>query len=126
MKEVEKAMFENEAMIIEMNQAQLYKGLDSKAQSLGEYSQRTIEYKIDAGQPSDRVTLKDRGDFYKGMKLFKDDKGVYVDSEDEKTGKLTSVYGENIFGLVERDKDTLTIEKINPYITIALQRAINE
>jgi len=44
---------------------QLYdKGVDGKEKRLKGYTRTTIRYKISKGQPADRTTLKDKGDFH--------------------------------------------------------------
>lgn len=79
---------------------QLADGKKSNGNSITpDYSQTTIEIKQQKGQPTDRVTLKDTGDFYKGMTTVYSSVGITLTSSDSKTGKLTKKYGNEIFGL---------------------------
>lgn len=58
--------------IIELNtRDQLYrKGINSEGESLGQYSEFTKDIKYDKGQPYDRVTLYDTGEFYKSFRIL--------------------------------------------------------
>lgn len=44
-------------------------GIDSKSESLGEYSPHTKQIKIEKGQRYDHITLKDTGEFYDSIKI---------------------------------------------------------
>ena len=57
--------------ILELNtQTQLYdQGVGSDGNSIGKYSNYTINIKKEKGQPTDRVTLKDTGEFYKSFRV---------------------------------------------------------
>ena len=89
----------NEAELVDLNTSQLYSGVDANGQSLGEYSPFTKELKQAKGQPTDRITLKDEGDFYDGFGLVRNDFPFLLTSSDSKTSELTQMYGEKIFGL---------------------------
>lgn len=81
-------------------QDQLFKGLDSKEAKIEPaYTARTVAIKSRKGQPTDRVTLKDKGDFYRG--IFIDVRGdIFVtESMDSKSGMLQKKYGTQILGL---------------------------
>lgn len=109
----------NEAYIIDMNAyEQLYnKGVNRLGVSIMDYrpySPYTIAYKKAVGQPYDRVTLRDEGDFYRGFFIEADDRMFYISSTDEKTDKLTKKYTNYIFGLTDENKAELTWEYIYP------------
>lgn len=102
--------------IVELNtENQLFdKGVDSKGRLLDEigggYSPYTIELKKAKGQPTDRVTLKDTGDFYRSFKAFLDsgkDITIYADAIKDTTD-LVQEWGANIIGL---NKDSLILLK---------------
>lgn len=97
---------------------QLYnKGIRGDGVSLGEYSPFTIKIKKQKGQPVDRVTLKDEGDFYKSFTFEGEGLQYKVMAEDEKdkTNKaLSEVYGESIIELTDENKMVLA-EFIIPY-----------
>lgn len=79
---------------------QLYrKGIDGREveiMSYAPYAPRTIAKKRRKGQPTNRVTLRDTGRFHRGMKLVFSDDGFYVTSDDSKTEKLKTKYGDAI------------------------------
>jgi hypothetical protein len=95
--------------ILDLNRIdQLFnQGIDSKGQSLGEYAASTIlgtskfKGKIEKGQPTDRVTLKDTGDFYKSFDILFEDDGFEITADEniDYVPKLLDTYGEDILGL---------------------------
>lgn len=55
------------SMLVEQ---QLYdKGIDGNGKSLGSYTRQTIRIKVAKGQPTDRITLKDSGDFHASIEI---------------------------------------------------------
>lgn len=83
------------------------------------YRPFTIFMKTINGQPTDRVTLKDTGDFYRGIFVKKQGENLIIDSTDEKSAKLQKRYGEDIFGFTAENKTTLkkqTHQKIVNYV----------
>ena len=120
-------IFESE--ILDLNISQLWeKGQDSTGRILRSefaiggnvYSTRTIIYKSDKGQPIDRVTLKDDGDFYQGFILKVTNSGITITSTDSKTGKLVKVWGRDIFGLNKENMNELIEEMIKPELKIMI------
>ena len=95
--------------ILDLNRIdQLFnQGIDSKGQSLGEYAASTIlgtskfKGKIEKGQPTDRVTLKDTGDFYKSFNILFEEDGFEITADEniDYVPKLLDTYGEDIVGL---------------------------
>jgi|WetSurMetagenome_2_1015567.scaffolds.fasta_scaffold35696_4 hypothetical protein len=70
------------------------------------YSEITIKIKQNLGQPTDRVTLKNEGDFYRGFTIEFSDGGFYITSLDKKAEQLALKYStnlakDNIFGLTD-------------------------
>lgn len=114
----ELAVEENEHVIVDMNTENLFSGKNAKGQSLdsigGSYSPFTVEMKKLKGQPYDRVTLKDTGDFYEGFFVKRAKMGWEIDSKDEKTQKLKNDWGEDIFGNTEADEKEINEEYILP------------
>lgn len=83
---------------IEWQKEQLYTGKTrTGAKIKPKYRMRTVRYKIKKGQPYDRVTLKDRGDFYNAIFVDVREVTYVVDSHDWKSYKLQAKYSENIF-----------------------------
>lgn len=97
--------------MIELNTIeQLYKkGIDSTGDSIGEYQPATIEGtsrfkgKIEKGQPYDRVTLKDTGDFYNSFRIYIDSNfDLIVKADTIKEGiDLLDQWGKDILGLTD-------------------------
>lgn len=101
-------------LIIELNtQKQLFnKGIDSTGKSLesigGFYSFETVNIKNEKGQPTDRVTLKDSGDFYNSFRVFLNNKGFVITADTIKdTDNLIDRWGADILGLTDESLSTL-------------------
>jgi hypothetical protein len=93
-------------LVIELNtegeaSSQLYElGEDSTGKSLGKYTPFTISEKRKKGQPTDRVTLKDTGDFYSSFQVLPFKGGFIIDADPIKEDtNLFDRYGEDILGL---------------------------
>jgi hypothetical protein len=105
---------ENQSIIEDKQIAQLEAGIyPDGGPILPEYTDFTIEIKKIKGQPYDRVTLKDTGDFYRGIKLDLSSDSFTLDSSDNKTGKIVDKYGD-VFGLSEQSKTELIEEQLKP------------
>lgn len=99
--------------ILDLNtEEQLFKGVDAQGQSLGEYSPFTVEIKEAKGQPTDRVTLKDEGDFYNSLFTNTDRFPVKIDSKDPKRNELVERFGTDILGLTGENKDKIVDDQI--------------
>lgn len=95
----------NTAML-DMERGRLFSGARADGtETEPPYKPFTIFKKIQKGQPYDRVTLFDTGDFYSGFTAERDGDSVLFTSTDPKTAKLEGKYGEEIFGLDEFSKD---------------------
>jgi hypothetical protein len=111
--------------ILDLNfQDQLFKdGIDKKGKKLkshiaaagGVYAASTIKYKERKGQPVDRVTLKDKGDFYESAKIDLDSDGFEIEANDEKEGTILTEKWGPILGLT-RDNTALLIGYIKDEI----------
>ena len=118
---VEEVIRDNEQIIINLNrQDQLYnKGITSTSKDISSYrpyKSLTIKIKQEKGQPTDRVTLRDRGDFYEGFYIEYFEEGFLISSTDEKTKKLKAKYGEDIFGLTNENLSNLLHKEIIPIL----------
>jgi len=109
----------NEAQICELNsEQQLYdygvNALGVEISSYQPYAPLTIDIKTTKGQPSDRVTLRDTGDFHGSffVKFGKD--GLVIDATDSKRDKLVRKYGKQIFGLTQESKTYVSNEIVKP------------
>jgi hypothetical protein len=84
------------------NIAQLEAGLDAEGEEITPaYARATVKLKQQKGQPADRVTLKDRGDFYRGIVAQVRGEQVKNVGTDEKTQELQEKYGDDILGVAE-------------------------
>ena len=86
-------------------------GIDSLGDSLGEYSISTIEGtssylgKKAKGQPTDRITLKDTGKFYKTFKIEVKNDSFFINANPIKEdNNLFDDFGNEIVGLTEENQ----------------------
>lgn len=113
------AFKENEHFALDLNtESQLFeRGEDAEGNKIiPEYTPFTKMIKRHKGQPTDRVTLKDEGNFYRGFYVKSQKFPVIFDSRDSKTGELVFKYGKEIFGLSERSKEEFRQEHTNEAI----------
>ena len=110
--------------IIYLNtEEQLYKGKDATGKELedigGGYSAFTISYKKAFGQPYDRVTLKDTGNFYKSFEVEIEKDKLIIDAYYivEDGTDLRSRWGDNLAGLTSESRAKL-IEKLLPKLRL--------
>ncbi len=94
-----KASFEDFGFVITdfITNKQLFrKGIDGREKKLRGYTRTTIKIKLSKGQPADRTTLRDEGDFHASIHVdaFKD--RVEIVADDPKATKLTVDYGRDI------------------------------
>lgn len=100
--------------IIRLNtQEQLFKlGIDAQGEKLVSafahfghvYSDYTMLLKEQKGQPIDRVTLKDSGDFYESFRVILEGDDIVITANTLKDDNdLIEVWGEDIIGLTEEN-----------------------
>jgi hypothetical protein len=114
------AIKEHEQDIVDLQQEQLSAGLADQGDELQPgYRPRTIENKLAKGQPVDRVTLKDTGEFYRKQYVKYSIDKFEISSRDRKRNKLVNKYtgnrGGDVFGLTPSSK-TILAEMIKPDI----------
>lgn len=105
-----------------LQQAQLFEGMTSEEHPIHRigkppdyiYAERTIREKRIKGQPTNRVTLRDKRDFYNEIFVDARDETFVIDSADEKAGKLIMDYGEKIFGLGRSRRAEWVQETLKP------------
>lgn len=104
--------------VIQLNtEEQLFEGINAEGESLadigGEYREKTKRIKEKKGQPTDRVTLFDTGEFYESffVKAGKDAFSIIADTikEDE---DLQLRWGSELLGLTDYSKDQLILKMI--------------
>lgn len=114
-----KLLVENEKVITNIVKwNQLYdKGINGdnvEIISYAPYKQSTIQNKIRKRQPTNRVTLRDTGAFYRKFRLHADNEGFYIYSEDSKSDALVEKYGDKIFRLTNSNFTIVIREHIRP------------
>lgn len=115
-----------EPFVIFLNtEEQLWRGLDSEGRRIRPpYRPLTIRIKRSKGQPVNRVTLRDTGDFYAGTNVLYGLDEFRIINTDEKAAKLRAKYGPEILGLNEQSRDLLA-EKIKPGLINEFRTAAN-
>lgn len=93
-----------EKEIIRLNQEQMYTGKYEDGNRIQpDYKEMTKVIKEGKSQPTDRVTLKDTGDFYSGMAVEYANEYFIIYSKDKKMAKLVNKYSWSIFGLTDEN-----------------------
>lgn len=122
--EVQEALIEVSGEMITLNQGQMFIGVRADGTEITPtYSDLTIELKEQKGQPSDRVTLHDTGEFWDDMFAQINAADYELGSANEKTAKLEKKYGKKIFGLT---KESRSEEFIPLYFLPELQSRITK
>lgn len=116
---IQSIILENEYVITDMNsEDQLYEHgvnrLGVNIMDYAPYSPLTIEIKKEKGQPYNRVTLRDEGDFEQSFYVEADKQQFTIKAEDWKTEDLIQRYGRQILGLTEENKIILIWAYIYP------------
>lgn len=78
------------------------------------YSPLTIAIKEEKGQPTNRVTLRDEGDFESSFFLEVGDKQFEIKASDFKTEDLIKKYGRQILGLTDENIAKLIWQYVFP------------
>lgn len=100
-----------EKFAIDLNRIdQLYnQGIDSGGNSIGAYAASTVARKRSKGQPTDRVTLKDTGAFYKTFDLIPINTELDFELVADDDGKnLFDRYGADILGWTKENTNEIT------------------
>ena len=120
---------DNSKFILDENRSQLFDGLDKEGKEIvnergGKYSPTTIIIKKEKGQPTDRVTLRDTGDWQDAMFLEVKGNEILTDSSDWKTDELLKKYDRNmntILGIPETSKTKINSTLMDRLIFIFRQ-----
>jgi len=115
---MEESMAAGGTVYVKQQKEQMFDGINSEGLAIEpEYHPFTVQVKEAKGQPSNRVTLKDTGDFYEG--IYTDPKGdkMYVDSKDTKSNALQEKYGDQIFGIQGEYREPFTLKVQEVMIT---------
>lgn len=116
---IQSIILENEYVITDMNsEDQLYEQginrLGVNIMDYAPYSPLTIEIKKEKGQPYNRVTLRDEGDFEQSFYVEAGTQQFTIKAADWKTEDLIQRYGRQILGLTEENKIILIWAYIYP------------
>lgn len=120
-------LMENEELIVTMNSdEQLFEeGINRVGVSISDYMPYTIKtlaIKTIKGQPTDRVTLRDTGDFESSFWVeFGTDK-FEIKASDFKTEKLIVKYGKQIMGLTDDNLDYIISAKIKSRLMTEIRK----
>jgi hypothetical protein len=97
-----------------LNREQLFKGIRADDSEIKpDYTPRTIQIKKAKSQPVDRVTLKDKGNFYSSIRANLQADSVKINASDSKTPKLEAKYKPEIIG-VTFDNRQIVARKLAP------------
>jgi len=105
--------------IIRLNtEEQLFRrGIDSDGKSLGTYSPFTVEIKKKKGQPTNRITLKDTGEFYDSFRVTANRVSITIDADPIKDdNNLFDDFGEEILGLTDESREKLKEMAVKKYL----------
>lgn len=121
---------ENEAFIVNMNSEwQLYEKGElangEEIRNFAPYASFTVMIKSAKSQPTDRVTLRDTGDFHKSFFIITDSEKFEITASDPKTKELYLHYSEHIFGLNYENIGELIEAFIRPALVDRLQKLAN-
>lgn len=116
---IQNIIWDNEAYIVDLNaEEQLYEqGINRLGVEIADYapySPVTIAIKEAKGQPTNRVTLRDEGDFESSFFLEVGDKQFEIKASDFKTEDLIRRYGRQILGLTDENIAILIWQNIYP------------
>lgn len=126
---IRQAVEDNEEFIVELNsEDQLYEeGINSLGVFIADYapySDVTKQIKAQKGQPYNRVTLRDTGDFERSFYLHITNEQFKIDASDMKRRELMLSYGDEIMGLTEENKFVVAWEFIFPALMQERKRLI--
>ena len=116
---IQNIIWDNEAYIVDLNaEEQLFEqGINRLGVEISDYapySPVTIAIKEAKGQPTNRVTLRDTGDFEASFYLEVGDKQFEIKASDFKTEDLIKKYGRQILGLTDENIAALIWQYIFP------------
>lgn len=126
---IQQIIWDNGAYIVDMNaQDQLYEqginrlGVD--IMDYAPYSPLTIQIKEEKGQPTNRVTLRDTGDFETSFFIEANDRQFEIKASDFKTEELIKKYGRQILGLTDENIQALIWQYIYPDLISRIQKEL--
>jgi hypothetical protein len=126
---IQNIIWDNEAYIVDLNaEEQLFEqGINRLGVEISDYapySPVTIAIKEAKGQPTNRVTLRDEGDFESSLYLEVGDKQFEIKASDFKTEDLIKKYGRQILGLTDENISILIWKYILPDLMAETKKQI--
>lgn len=126
---IQNIIWGNEAYIVDLNaEEQLFEqGINRLGVEISDYapySPVTIAIKEAKGQPTNRVTLRDEGDFESSLYLEVGDKQFEIKASDFKTEDLIKKYGRQILGLTDENISILIWKYIFPDLMAETKKQI--
>lgn len=101
---------------------QMYQGINASGNAIEpEYKQSTINYKLRTGQPSDRVTLKDSGDFYDSIEIEARTDNFVISTQITYSIYLVTKYAE-ILGITDTNLETF----VNTYTLPIIKQSFDD
>lgn len=118
---LKESLQDNESFAVELNTGkQLYEhGITAYGVQIHyyrPYKPRTVALKKKKGQPYDRVTLKDTGDWYGSIKGKTKSEYFEINGDTPYQEYLLKRYGNSILGLTDENLSVLLTEKIRPEV----------
>ena len=86
-----------------INQQLFEKGIDGKGKKLEAYKRTTIRMKISKGQPVDRTTLKDEGDFHASVEIQADSQSFTISSDVSHDKYIVKRYGKDVLRITDEN-----------------------
>lgn len=126
---IQRIVQDNDNIIVDWNaESQLFEeGEDATGKfiaSYAPYTPYTKELKRLKGQPYDRVTLRDEGDFHSSMFVDADRQKFEIKASDWKTKELMHGYGDTILGLQMQYQRELARDYIYPALCQIVRKTI--
>jgi len=113
---IERVLRENEEIVVEyVSENQLFeKGEDGQGRSLGNYTFATMQIKQRKNQPTDRMTLRDTGEFHRRFYIEFSPNGFSIRSSDDKEEMLKDEHGESIMDINDENLTDLMENYVMP------------
>lgn len=103
------------------------KGEDSQGLTIHpDYADSTISLKISKGQPTDRVTLKDTGNFYNSIRVIAEQDRLIIETSISYAKFLVDKYGEDILGIQDMEMKEFFLRFIKPEIERNINNIISD
>lgn len=90
-----------------------------------EYTRFTVQIKTMKGQPTDRVTLQDTGEYHESFKIRYEIEGFELYATDWKTSSINKKYGETIYGLQDSAAQELADRVYKPRMIQKLKKILS-